>query len=374
MERPDYEGGGINSLPNALLAHFGLPQRGPPPRFQLGLSGRRVALVLLDGLGFDLFVKAAGDAAVRGVYKLTSVFPTTTATVLTTLSTGLAPCQHGVVAWSFYMKEAGSIVDALQMSPIFGGRDGLNEAGYDLKSLFYAPTIFADLSRAGVKSRAFLPRGLGGGISRILYEGAEVFEYVSMYDAIINAGRFLQQNDAAYAYIYISTIDSAAHRYGPKSEEVLATARGVLEEVLRLAGRYMKDVEVLITADHGHEEIAKSENLTGDLELLRALDVPPYGDPRALHLKTSRGAEGAREALRRRGDFLFLTREEAVKAGLFGPCDGRFEERLGDLLALPPRGVAALYMFKPKNEEPLKFRGHHGGLSEDELYVPLVIA
>ncbi|MEL9990091.1 MAG: alkaline phosphatase family protein [Thermoproteus sp.] len=374
MERPDYEGGGINSLPNALLAHFGLPQRGPTPKFQLGLSSKKVALVLLDGLGFDLFVKAAGDVAVRGVYRLTSVFPTTTATVLTTLSTGLAPCQHGVVAWSFYLKEVGSIIDSLQMSPMLGGRDGLNEAGYDLKALFYTPTIFTDLLRAGVKSRVFLPRGLGGGISRILYEGAEVFEYVSTYDAIINAGRFLQQNDVAYAYIYISTIDSVAHRYGPKSEETLAAARGVLEETLKLAARHMKDADVLITADHGHEEIARSENLTGDSELLKALEVPPYGDPRALHLKTSRDAEEAKAALRRRGDFLFLSREEAVKAGLFGPCDGRFEERLGDVLALPPRGVAALYMFKPKNEEPLKFKGHHGGLTEDELYIPLIIA
>jgi hypothetical protein len=41
VEVPDYGGGGINSVPNALLAHFGLSPRGPQFRFGLGLSSRR---------------------------------------------------------------------------------------------------------------------------------------------------------------------------------------------------------------------------------------------------------------------------------------------------------------------------------------------
>lgn len=373
MERPDYAGGGLNSLSNSLLAHFGLPERGPPLKFDLGVSSRRIALVLLDGLGFNLFSRVAAADKFRGVYRISTVFPSTTASALTTLSTGLAPCQHGVVAWSFYLKEAGAVVDALTMSPMLGERDGLHNAGYELKALFRAPTIFADMAKAGVKSRVLLPRGLNGGISRILYEGAEVFEYVSHHDALINAGRFLSQHDAALAYVYIPTIDSVEHKYGPRSEEATATAEGLLDDVLKLAERHLKGADVLLTADHGHEEISRNEDLTKDSELLRALEAPPFGDPRSLHLKTSIDRRGLEALLANHGEFQLMTKEEAVGAGLWGPCEGGFVDRLGDYLALPGRGLAAIYLFKRKNEDPLKFRGHHGGLTEDELYVPLVV-
>ncbi len=362
-------------MPNAILTHFGLPARGPSFRFELGLSSRRIALILLDGLGFSLFAKIAGGYAgrLRGIYRISTVFPSTTATVLTTLSTGLAPCQHGVVAWSFYLKEAGAVIDSLFMSPMMGERDGLNNAGYDLKALFNAPTIFADLSKAGVKTKAFLPRGLNGGISRILYDGAETYDYISHHDAFINAGRFLQQNEQALAYIYIPTVDSLEHRYGPRSEEAAAAAESLLGDILRLAERYMQGADVLITADHGHEEITRNEDLTKDVDLLKALDVPPFGDPRALHLKTSADRRDLEALLAKHGEFLLLPREEAIKMGLLGPCSDGFADRIGDYLALPGRGLAAIYLYKRKNEDPLKFKGHHGGLTEDELYVPLVL-
>ncbi len=375
MEGPDYSGNGLNSLPNSLLAHFGLSARGPPLKFELGLSSRRVALVLLDGLGFSLFSRVAGSFAgrFRGVYRISTVFPSTTASALTTISTGLTPCQHGVVAWSFYLKEAGAVVDALHMSPMLGERDGLHNAGYDLKALFNAPSIFADMAKVGMKARVFLPRGLNGGISRILYDGAETFDYVSHHDALINAGRFLRQNDAAMAYVYIPTVDSAEHKYGPRSEEAAAIAEGVLGDVLRLADRHLQDVDVLITADHGHEEISRNEDLTKDPDLLRALEIPPYGDPRSLHVRTSAERRELEAILAKHGEFQLLSREEAVRAGLLGPCEGGFVDRIGDYLALPGRGLAALYLYKRRNEDPLKFKGHHGGLSEDELYVPLII-
>ncbi|MGC9119069.1 MAG: alkaline phosphatase family protein [Thermoproteus sp.] len=375
MEVPDYNGGGIAAVPNTLLAHFGLPPRGPQIRFGLGLSSRRIALILLDGLGFNTFAKIAGEYSgiFRGLYRATSVFPTTTSAALTSLSTGLAPCQHGVVAWSFYLKEAGAVIDSLNMSAMLGERDGLSNAGYELKALFNAPTVFADLAKVGVRSRAFLPKGLGGGISRILYDGAETFEYISHYDALINAGRFLQQNDAAYAYVYISTVDSVAHRYGPRSDEALAAARGVLDSVTKLARQYMAGADVIVTADHGHEEIARNENLSKDVELLDALSMPPYGDPRALYLKPSVEPRRLAELLARHGEFSLMSREEALEAGLFGSCEGKFAERIGDYIALPGRGLSAIYLYKQKNEDPLKFKGHHGGLTEDELYIPLIL-
>ncbi|MFB6490125.1 MAG: alkaline phosphatase family protein [Thermoproteus sp. AZ2] len=372
MEAPKYDGLSIANIPNSILEGFGLRPRGEALSVDLKLKDR-VALVLLDGLGYDELVRAAGDLASRYSLsaKITSVFPTTTATALTSLSTGLTPCEHGVVAWSFYLKQVGAVIDSLFMSPFFWERDGLYNAGYDLRSLFEAPTIFSALSGAGLKARAFLPRGLGGGISRVLYDGAEVFEYVSPFDAFVNAGRFLR-SERGLAYIYISTIDSVLHKYGPGTEESSAAIAGVLEEVEKLSSAYLAGASLIITADHGHERIEENINLSKDGELLSLLDVPPHGDPRAVFLKTRRGPEELKAAVAKYG-FQLIDRGAAASSGLLGRCNGRFEERYGDFIAFPPSGKAALYLYRPKNEDPLKFKGHHGGLSSGELYVPLLV-
>lgn len=373
MELPDYGGGSIANLPNTILERFGLQTRGRTLRADVELKGK-IALVLLDGLGYNELARAAGadvkaDSAL--FERITSVFPTTTAAALASLSIGLTPCQHGVVAWSFYLKEVGAVVDSLHMSPMLGERDGLHNAGYNVRALFNAPTIFADLSRAGVKSAVLLPRGLNGGISRLLYDGAETHDYISIYDAFVAAGKILRGGENALVYIYIPTIDSVLHKYGPGSEEAAEAVVETFETVKRLAGRHLASASVLITADHGHDKIEDNINLAKDGDLLSLLDVPPHGDPRAVYLRTRRGAEEVERALSKYG-MSITSRREAMEGGLFGECGGRFEERIGDYIALPPRGRAALYLYKPKNEDPLKFKGHHGGLSEDELYVPLV--
>lgn len=350
MEALRYDGLSIANLANSVLEAFGLKPRGEPLSLVLKLR-ERAALVVLDGLGYNELARSAGDLASRFSLfaRITSVFPTTTATALTSLSTGLTPCQHGVVAWSFFLKQVGAVVDALHMSPFFWGRDGLYNAGYDLKALFETPTIFSAFAAAGFKSRVFLPRGLGGGISRLLYDGAEVFEYVSVFDAFVNAGRFLK-SERGLAYIYIDTIDGVLHRYGPGSEEAAAAMAGVLEEVEKLSA-HLGGASIVITADHGHEKIEQAVNLAMDGELLSLLETPPFGDSRAAFLKSRRGVEELKAATAKYG-FELVASDAAASSGLFGRCDVRFLDRYGDFVALPLRGKTAIYLYKPKKRRP----------------------
>ncbi|WP_243675024.1 alkaline phosphatase family protein [Vulcanisaeta distributa] len=225
---------------------------------------------------------------VSRLYRITSVFPTTTSTVLTTLFTGLSPGQHGVFGPNVYIKEIGTIVNTLSMGPVIGERDGLHKMGYDLKKLFpIKSTIFEELGNMGIRSRVYVPKGLSGGLSRITYTGAEIVEYVTPYDAIINASKFLSEYRTSFVHIYITTVDSAAHKYGPDSEECNAVIRETVDSVIRMAKKYMADATVLITADHGHDEV-KSNVKANDVQgLMRHLHVPPYGDARAVYLKLS---------------------------------------------------------------------------------------
>ncbi len=373
---PDYAGLGIQNLANTLLSHFGAVSRGPKLKLDLDLD-KRVVLILIDGLSYqDLIDVFNGQLQVSKLYRLSSVFPTTTSTVLTTLFTGLSPGQHGVLGPNLYLKELGAIVNTLSMGLVIGERDGLHKAGYDLRRLFpIKSTIFEELNALGVRNRVYVPKGLSGGLSRITYAGSEIVEYATYYDALVNAAKFMNEYDTIFVHIYITTVDSAAHKYGPDSEETKVVIRETIDSVIRLSRNYLNKSTVLITADHGHDEVIKGIRANDVQELLRVLSVPPYGDARAIYLKLN--AENSisdiatlLEQHNIRGNL--IRREDAINMGLFGEVNRDIIDRVGDIIFIPSSGSSFIYLYKPDNEEILSFRGQHGGLSERELYVPLI--
>ena len=373
---PDYSGASIQNLANTLLSHFGAVPRGPKLRLDLDL-GDRVVLILIDGLGYKDLVSSMGDSLpVSRLYRITSVFPTTTSTVLTTLFTGLSPGQHGVLGPNVYIKEIGTIVNTLSMGPVIGERDGLHKMGYDLRKLFpIKSTIFEELSNMGIRSRVYVPKGLSGGLSRITYAGAEIVEYVTLYDAIINASKFLSDYKVGFVHIYITTVDSAAHKYGPDSEECGVVIRETVDSVIRMAKKYMADSTVLITADHGHDSVKINTKANDVQGLMKFLNVPPYGDARAIYLKLNDKAsidELTSLLSRYNVTGRFISRDDAVSMGLFGEVSSEMVDRVGDVVFIPNSGSSFIYLYKPDNEELLTLKGQHGGLTERELYIPLI--
>ena len=84
----------------------------------LGLpAANRYVVLLVDGLGHDLVVRAADRApwlsARLGDRPLTSGVPATTVTSLTSLGTGLPPGQHGMVGITSRVPSTGEVLNAL---------------------------------------------------------------------------------------------------------------------------------------------------------------------------------------------------------------------------------------------------------------------
>ena len=70
------------------------------------------------------------------------------------------------------------------------------------------------------------------------------------------------------------------------------------------------------------------------------------------------------------GTFHLLRSEDALQAGLFGPVvSAQTRERLGDLVGL---AQGSSYLWWAAKENILL--GRHGGLTEQEMLVPLVAA
>ena len=96
---PDYGGACLASVVPALLSD----RADPPAWVPAPLRGaNQVVLLVVDGLGWEqlrMWPTVAPALAGAAGGPITSVVPTTTATALTSLTTGAPPSGHGVVGY-----------------------------------------------------------------------------------------------------------------------------------------------------------------------------------------------------------------------------------------------------------------------------------
>ena len=112
---PDYAGGSLLNLTASIVRALG--GRSPYPECRILRAAalrpfRRIVLLLVDGLGESqladyLSAPAARRRspffAVRPRHIIDTVAPATTASVVTTVSTGAAPSAHAILGWHLHL-------------------------------------------------------------------------------------------------------------------------------------------------------------------------------------------------------------------------------------------------------------------------------
>ena len=182
-----------------------------------------------------------------------------------------------------------------------------------------------------------------------------------------------------FVYTYWPEFDTLAHRHGVASPEAHAHFERVdsafADLVRRLSGT---DTLVAATADHGFLDSTGSASLT--LEdapgLAGMLRFPLCGERRAAfcHVQEGRVAEFAARARDWLGDRAEVRKSaELAEEGWFGTGTPhpRLAERIGDLTLLMT-GCYTVKDWTPGEPHHLHI-GNHGGTSEDEMRIPLVV-
>lgn len=395
---PAYQDLSIANLPATIAALLGtdLPGSLPPLPQDLWadwLPGlRRVVLIILDALGYRLlqgmWLKGEGRpfsrlAEAGRLVPLTSVLPSTTDAALISLRSGRPPAEHGWLAYEMYLRELGIAANAIQLRPVWGGRgDLLVDWGLDPEQLISVPTLAQRLAATGIPSRGVLAHYLrNSGFTRMLYRGAaEIRSHSQASDLWVQLRCLLEETRGERTFLsaYWGGLDNLAHIYGPGADPWRAEFRtvGHLLEREFLASLPAQDRDgtlLLVTADHGQIHVPQEHTVTAneDPELSRHLLVPIMGESRAAFVYPRPGrAEAIRAYLEEAfpGWFVVLESAQALDAGLMGQpvCDETYA-RAGELLVLG-RGDHALQRAQPG----MPLRGRHGGLSPEEMLVPLI--
>ncbi|MCM0618801.1 alkaline phosphatase family protein [Nocardioides bruguierae] len=364
---PAYGTAALSDVVPAIARAVGQPIQESSP---LELEDAAAYVVfLVDGLGLRLLEQHADMAPflsdlLRPGTRLTAGVPTTTATSLTSLSTGLLPGTHGVVGYLSRVPGTNDLLNALQWDRDVDPRDWQPHR-----------TAFGRLRATGCDVTVVNKREFeGSGLTTAAQRGADfvgadrVGERIAA--AVAAAGR-----GPSLTYLYDGDLDWTGHRYGVASHHWQAQLAMIDAQAEQLREELPPHVRLLVLADHGMVDADPATQVDVDVRTDLRDGVTLFGgEARFRQLYCARGAHDDvvaawREAMG--STAVVVTRDEAVDEGWFGPLDAGVVPRIGDVLVACRDRASVVASVEMAYEARLV--GMHGSLTDEEMLVPLLV-
>jgi hypothetical protein len=365
--RQDGEVGfGLADLSQSIFASLGLPTALNSLNF---LPSRRTCLLLIDGMGsqlldsysapFPVFASALSSA------ELTSHFPSTTVTNLTSLGTGELPGVHGMLGYTVRVPHSGNpgrLLNALKW-----------DERVDPLEWQKVPTLFERATAHGI---------LVTNIAEKRYEGSAFTQAALRGARYVGANRPTEMVEAAkvalsepnsFTYLYINALDHAGHNEGIGSDKWLAALQSIAELISSLVQRLPRNTDFYVTADHGMVNVGEKIVLGVENELMKNITLVG-GEPRARHMYVVEGALSEtvaqwREYLGERASI--YSKNELIAEHIFGDkVTNDSLDRMGDFMAIANEDVILIDPVRIAQESSMV--GHHGGMTEKESAIPLL--
>lgn len=362
----------LSQITPSLFASLGLSDASDQINCGASPSGREL-LFLVDGLGANVIEKYASYIPTLVSLKrhgaVRTSFPSTTATSLATLTTGVNPGKHGMLGYTVQVpRSGGRILNSLKW-----------DERVDPAIWQPIPTLFERATAAEINvSHIAAKRYEDTGFTRAVFRGAK-YRGANIYEDLVSETAAALTAAPSFVYLYVNELDVAGHSDGVGSEKWLAALTAIDQLVLNLLNKLPRKTRIWLTADHGMINVGEKIVIGQENEL--ALDIATIaGEPRARHLYLTEGAPltAQKEVASRWEEFLgekatIYLRQDAIAAGLFG-SDVSLDasDRMGDVIAIAHGDLILIEAEREKQESAMV--GHHGGVSDTESLVPLLTA
>ncbi|MEK7616339.1 MAG: alkaline phosphatase family protein [Patescibacteria group bacterium] len=395
--RPLYDSYCFSNIPRTIQDIFFDEKKSLLPKEVLGsLPSRyeKIVLFVIDGFGWQFFERYSEKYPfLRYIVKngvvsqLTTQYPSTTASEMTTIHTGLPVGEGGVYEWFYYEPKVDAIIAPLLFS--FAGkkeRGNLQSTGIDPKDLFPQQTLYAGLREKNIDSFIFsYVEYAQSPYTKIMTRGGTNIPYATIPEALTNLSDLLITNHRKSYYVaYFDTIDKIAHQYGPDSPQFAAEVDAFFYSMERfflnkLKGK-LKNTLCMITADHGHASINPKTTIYLNQRFPQVAEwlktnkkgelLVPAGSCRnmILHVREeylSRAHTFLRNSLACKAEVYYV--DDLIKQKFFGLGEPSkvFLDRIGNLAILPYNNESVWWYEKDKFE--IKYYGHHGGMTPEEM-------
>jgi len=350
-----------------LLSDFRLPEH------------ERLVFIIIDGLGMSFLETHGKGSTLHSLVKsqLTSVFPTTTSSALTSLMTGVAPLQHALTGWFMYFKELAAAGTPLAFTPRFTDFT-FNQLGVKVDEILNIDTIVKNIYKSLllVFPKVFIDSAFSnycfGDKPKIGYETADECFSLIKYN-------LQKPTHPNMIYAYMHHFDNVAHACGINSYESIAFFRKIDNLFTDLIEQSKgQDTLFVVVSDHGLIDIPKEKRL--DLnnypDISKCLVLPLSCEARVpfCYVRPSLEKQFIKAVDDQLGECCDrYTAQELLDMSIFGlgEPNPKFFDRIGDHILL----MKDNYVLQDKvyHEQDRPLIGYHGGLTREEMLVPLVV-
>jgi hypothetical protein len=334
-------------------------------------SKKSYLVILIDGLG-TANLKAAGAHAaflnqrLKSSKSLFAGFPATTTSSLTSLATGATNGSHAVLGHRVY--------DRLIKQNI----NFLNDLGLELDPRKYQDleTISERAAQEGVTVSTIGPAEYDrSGFTMATMPNAHYISASSFQERFTQAKRALGVTNSL-TYLYFPELDQLAHRFGVSSTQWLNAIEELDSDLAKFASSLSATSGVILTADHGVIDVSVDRHIYLDeYECLQDLEQIG-GDPRVSFLYFPDGSDldkKQKQTIEAIGSMCeVVTIGDLVESGWLAKLSDQATLMAPDLVLLPKSDRVAYHRGFAKARSLLMI-GQHGGMSQAEWEVPLIV-
>lgn len=357
---------------------------------------RNVVVILVDAMGWNLIEEKINTHTTlkhidkNGIIsKLTAVFPSTTAHCVTCINTGHTSLESGVIGWSFFVPELDGLVRPLPYIYIepYQYKGMLNPEDFDY--ILNKGNFYDRLHDSGIESHlVILNTYAESKYNKKISNIRNIFGFKKLNDGLQYVkDKMKKSKNKNYFYVYFDDIDKNSHVFGPHSEEIANLTEKTLNKIYEnLVKDKSEDTLIMITADHGHTQFDMTKTIMLNKEIPELEDwvrtnsdgVKLISDGSIRHYYLYLKDEFINSARERITELLgnhalVLNKQEAIDSGFYGNTkpSQKFIEHIGDLMIITDPDTTVFW------DHPLlpqhKNKGTHGGMSPDEMEIPLLV-
>jgi hypothetical protein len=395
----------IKYLLNTIYNSFGIDNGKTLPEDCLKNTNEvnHVIFMLLDGFGYSLLeevlptlpkeIKDSLEENLR-FSKITTIYPSATTAVIPFLMTGYLPEESGIYEWWQYEHNTEKIISPFLYRYL--SEDGAisieNLENIYPKKIYKESRFYKNLQSNDVEvfvytnpifNTPFNSIGNGDVIKRDSHR---------ITNQRVDVLKDLESNldKKTFHYIYDPDVDAIEHMRGRSSKEAVAIAKSKLYEIYELITdinnrELQDDVKIFITADHGlcdynFDNVLNIDEAFKDIwKYLEKNSDGEYvtggGSPRVLvlHIKDEFIDEFiAKVSPIIKDRAVVYRRDELFNNGLLNTdvvVSEEFNKNYGNVILFSNDEEGIWF----KEDDRIEFKAHHGGLSSDELHIPLMV-
>ncbi|MFR4998667.1 MAG: alkaline phosphatase family protein [Clostridium paraputrificum] len=383
---PEYNGKNFINIINSIKHNFGINDGITLENKKIKkilLNKEKVVFILVDAFGWKFYKSVREDSKFfkeirkRGIEeKIISQFPSTTTAHVTSVITGKDVSTHGFFEWFTYDSKINEV-----FTPFLFDYEGKEE-------ILPKDNLFKELKENGVCSTIITPNYINNSYySRELFKDGKVKGYDSveeMFNILLQGIK--KDKGKNFYYIYYPQIDSIGHEYGMSSYKAYFEINNFIKALDNFYNNVLdKGVNegiFILSADHGQMEIKDRiylNELIPNIEEYMLKDskgrsIVPVGYNRDMFLYIKKEFETyvyelLKEKFKDKGEIYLV--KDLIDKGVFINPSETFLSRMGNIVIIPYDGYGVWWFEKGKYEISLK--GSHGGLTKDEMEIPLLI-